>query len=64
MAGRMGGGVFPLADAGCADGLAFGWIATGMLPDGQWVWELYAPRRDGAVAAACLAPISTTLIVF
>ena len=46
-------------------GLAFGWIATGILPDVSGTHTLYAFAGMGAVAAAVLgAPISTTLIVF
>lgn len=64
--GRMGGGVFsPSLMVGALTGLAFGWIATSILPDVSGVHTLYAFAGMGAVAAAVLgAPISTTLIVF
>jgi CIC family chloride channel protein len=66
MGGRMGGGVFsPSLMIGALTGLAFGWIATGVLPDVSGTHTLYAFAGMGAVAAAVLgAPISTTLIVF
>ena len=66
MGGRMGGGVFsPSLMIGALTGLAFGWIATGILPDVSGTHTLYAFAGMGAVAAAVLgAPISTTLIVF
>ena len=66
MAGRMGGGVFsPSLMVGAMTGLAFGLIATGLLPDVSGSETLYALAGMGAVAAAVLgAPISTTLIVF
>ena len=66
MAGRMGGGVFsPSLMVGALTGLAFGGIATGLLPDISGSQTLYALAGMGAVAAAVLgAPISTTLIVF
>ncbi|MEM7319606.1 MAG: chloride channel protein [Pseudomonadota bacterium] len=66
MGGRMGGGVFsPSLMVGALTGLAFGWIATGFLPDVSGTHALYAFAGMGAVAAAVLgAPISTTLIVF
>ncbi|MDH5797337.1 MAG: chloride channel protein [Paracoccaceae bacterium] len=67
MGGRMGGGVFsPSLMVGALTGLAFGLIATGILPDSSAGSEtLYALAGMGAVAAAVLgAPISTTLIVF
>ncbi|WP_170784140.1 chloride channel protein [Ruegeria lacuscaerulensis] len=66
MGGRMGGGVFsPSLMVGALTGLAFGWIATGVLPDVSGTPSLYAFAGMGAVAAAVLgAPISTTLIVF
>nr|WP_245913085.1 chloride channel protein [Litoreibacter ponti] len=66
MAGRMGGGVFsPSLMVGALTGLAFGGIATGLLPDISGSETLYALAGMGAVAAAVLgAPISTTLIVF
>ncbi len=64
--GRMGGGVFsPSLMVGALSGLAFGIIATGILPDVSGAYTLYAFAGMGAVAAAVLgAPISTTLIVF
>lgn len=66
MGGRMGGGVFsPALMIGALTGLAFGWIATSILPEVSGVHTLYAFAGMGAVAAAVLgAPISTTLIVF
>lgn len=64
--GRMGGGVFsPSLMVGALAGLAFGIIATGLLPTVSGSETLYALAGMGAVAAAVLgAPISTTLIVF
>src|SRR6056297_1156850 len=64
--GRMGGGVFsPSLMVGALTGLAFGLIATGVLPEVSGSVTLYALAGMGAVAAAVLgAPISTTLIVF
>ncbi len=64
--GRMGGGVFsPSLMVGALSGLAFGLVATGMLPDVSGTSTLYAFAGMGAVAAAVLgAPISTTMIVF
>lgn len=66
MAGRMGGGVFsPALMVGALTGLAFGMIATAVLPNVSGSETLYALAGMGAVAAAVLgAPISTTLIVF
>jgi CIC family chloride channel protein len=66
MAGRMGGGVFsPSLMIGALTGLAFGMIATSLLPQVSGAPTLYALAGMGAVAAAVLgAPISTTLIVF
>lgn len=66
MGGRMGGGVFsPSLMIGALTGLAFGLIATALLPDISGTHTLYAFAGMGAVAAAVLgAPISTTLIVF
>ncbi len=66
MAGRMGGGVFsPSLMLGALTGLAFGIVATAILPDVSGTATLYALAGMGAVAAAVLgAPISTTLIVF
>jgi CIC family chloride channel protein len=66
VAGRMGGGVFsPSLMIGALTGLAFGLIATAILPEMSGSVTLYALAGMGAVAAAVLgAPISTTLIVF
>ena len=66
MGGRMGGGIFsPALMTGALTGLAFGLIATGLLPDISGAQTLYALAGMGAVAGAVLgAPISTTLIVF
>lgn len=64
--GRMGGGVFsPSLMVGALTGLAFGLIATAVLPEISGSHALYALAGMGAVSAAVLgAPISTTLIVF
>ena len=64
--GRMGGGVFsPSLMVGALTGLAFGLVATGILPNVSGTHTLYAFAGTGAVAAAVLgAPISTTMIVF
>ncbi|AXI46024.1 voltage-gated chloride channel [Sulfitobacter sp. SK012] len=66
LGGRMGGGVFsPSLMIGALTGLAFGLIATGVMPEVSGSTSLYALAGMGAVAAAVLgAPISTTLIVF
>ncbi len=66
MGGRMGGGVFsPSLMVGALVGLAFGIVATSIVPEAQPSLTLYALAGMGAVAAAVLgAPISTTLIVF
>ncbi|MGB1235859.1 MAG: chloride channel protein [Planktomarina sp.] len=66
MAGRMGGGVFsPALMMGALTGLAFGLVATSVMPTMSGAATLYALAGMGAVAAAVLgAPISTTLIVF
>lgn len=66
MGGRMGGGVFsPALMVGALTGLAFGLIATSILPEVSGSPALYTLAGIGAVAAAVLgAPISTTLIVF
>lgn len=66
LGGRMGGGMFsPALVVGSLTGLAFGLIATGVLPEVSGAETVYALAGMGAVAAAVLgAPISTTLIVF
>ncbi len=66
LGGRMGGGVFsPSLMVGALTGLAFGTIATTLVPSMSGEGTLYALAGMGAVAAAVLgAPISTTLIVF
>lgn len=66
MSGRMGGGIFsPSLMIGAMTGLAFGLIATSVLPEVSGSEKLYAFAGMGALAAAVLgAPISTTLIVF
>ncbi|MEM8592566.1 MAG: chloride channel protein [Pseudomonadota bacterium] len=66
VAGRMGGGVFsPALMVGALVGLAFGLVATGILPDFSGSATLYALAGMGAVSAAVIgSPISTTLIVF
>ena len=66
LGGRMGGGVFsPALVLGALTGLAFGMIATGVLPELSGGTTIYAMAGMGAVAAAVLgAPISTALIVF
>ncbi len=66
LAGRMGGGMFsPSLMVGALSGLAFGLIATAILPEVSGTPTLYAFAGMGAVTAAVLgAPISTTLIVF
>lgn len=66
LGGRMGGGVFsPALVVGALTGLAFGLIATAVVPQFSGVATVYALAGMGAVAAAVLgAPISTTLIVF
>ncbi len=66
LGGRMGGGVFsPSLMVGALTGLAFGIVATSVLPQWSGAHTLYALAGMGAVAAAVLgAPISTTLIVF
>ena len=66
IAGRMGGGVFsPSLMVGALTGLAFGQVATALLPSVSGGETIYALAGMGAVAAAVLgAPISTTLIVF
>lgn len=66
LGGRMGGGVFsPSLVIGALSGLAFGLVATALVPDLSGSETLYALAGMGAVSAAVLgAPISTTLIVF
>jgi chloride channel protein, CIC family len=66
LGGRMGGGIFsPALVVGSLTGLAFGLIATGLLPQVSGAATVYALAGMGAVAAAVLgAPVSTTLIVF
>ena len=66
MGGRMGGGVFsPALMVGALTGLAFGLVATAVMPEVSGSETLYALAGMGAVAAAVLgAPISTTLMVF
>lgn len=66
MGGRMGGGVFsPALVVGSLTGLAFGIIATSILPAVSGAAYIYAFAGMGAVGAAVLgAPISTALIVF
>lgn len=66
LGGRMGGGMFsPALVIGSLTGLAFGLIATAILPEVSGAETIYALAGMGAVAAAVLgAPISTTLIVF
>ncbi len=65
-AGRMGGGIFsPSLMVGALTGLAFGWVANGLVPFAESYVILYALAGMAAVSAAVLgAPISTTLIVF
>ncbi len=62
----MGGGVFsPALVLGALTGLAFGMIATWVLPNLSGGTTIYALAGMGAVAAAVLgAPISTALILF
>ncbi len=66
LGGRMGGGVFsPSLMIGALVGLAFGIVATGLVPEYSGASTVYALAGMGAVSAAVLgAPISTTLIVF
>lgn len=66
LGGRMGGGVFsPSLVVGALTGLAFGLIATSLIPAYSGSATTYALAGMGAVAAAVLgAPVSTTLIVF
>ena len=64
--GRMGGGIFsPSLVLGALSGLAFGIVATQLVPSYSGGVSLYALAGMGAVAAAVLgAPISTSMIVF
>ncbi|MEZ5752468.1 MAG: chloride channel protein [Paracoccaceae bacterium] len=66
LGGRMGGGIFsPALVVGALTGLAFGLIATGLVPAYSGSATTYALAGMGAVAAAVLgAPVSTSLIVF
>ena len=66
LGGRMGGGMFsPALVIGALTGLAFGLIATSVLPEVSGAETIYALAGRGAVAAAVLgAPISTAMIVF
>lgn len=66
LGGRMGGGVFsPALVIGALTGLAFGLIATDLIPAYSGSATTYALAGLGAVSAAVLgAPVSTTLIVF
>ena len=66
LGGRMGGGVFsPALVVGSLTGLAFGLIATALIPAYSGSATTYALAGLGAVAASVLgAPVSTTVIVF
>ena len=66
LGGRMGGGIFsPALVVGSLTGLAFGLIATGLIPAYSGSATTYALAGMGAVSAAVLgAPVSTSLIVF
>lgn len=66
LGGRMGGGVFsPSLMLGALTGLAFGELATSLMPFYSGSVTLYALAGMGAFAAAVLgAPISSALIVF
>ena len=66
LGGRMGGGVFsPALVVGSLTGLAFGLIATALIPAYSGSATTYALAGLGAVSASVLgAPVSTTLIVF
>ncbi len=66
LGGRMGGGIFsPALVVGSLTGLAFGLIATDLIPSFSGSATTYALAGLGAVAASVLgAPVSTTLIVF
>lgn len=63
---RMGGGVFsPALMLGALSGVAYGSVATWLLPAHSGEVSLYALAGMGGVAAALLgAPISTIVIVF
>lgn len=66
LGGRMGGGIFsPALVVGALSGLAFGLIATALIPAYSGTATTYALAGMGAVSAAVLgAPVSTSLIVF
>ena len=66
LGGRMGGGIFsPALVIGALTGLAFGLIATALIPAYSGTATTYALAGLGAVAASVLgAPVSTTVIVF
>lgn len=66
LGGRMGGGIFsPSMVVGALTGLAFGMVATGIIPSYSGTSTTYALAGTAAVAAAVLgAPLSTSLIVF
>lgn len=66
LGGRMGGGIFsPALVMGSLTGLAFGIVATALLPEVSGAVNVYAFAGMGAVGAAVLgAPISTALIMF
>ena len=66
LGGRMGGGIFsPALVIGALTGLAFGLIATALIPAYSGSATTYALAGLGAVSAAVLgAPVSTSLIVF
>ncbi|MCL4674653.1 MAG: chloride channel protein [Pararhodobacter sp.] len=66
LGGRMGGGVFsPALVVGSLTGLAFGLMATALIPAYSGTATTYALAGLAAVSASVLgAPVSTTLIVF
>lgn len=66
LGGRMGGGIFsPSLVLGSMTGLAFGLVATGLIPAYSGSATTYALAGFAATSAAVLgAPVSTTLIVF
>lgn len=66
LGGRMGGGIFsPSLVIGSLTGLAFGLVATALIPAYSGTATTYALAGLGAVSASVLgAPVSTTLIVF